>query len=136
MHGLGLSVNRWWENRRRRLKQKPRQEWWIKALCIFATFHFVCFTWLFFRAGNLAQAGLILSRFKALQFSAPNLSWQVVTMIGIGFLAHWFPRNALEKLRDGWTWLPAPVQAAFILALAVGLSKWSSAEVQFIYGNF
>jgi D-alanyl-lipoteichoic acid acyltransferase DltB (MBOAT superfamily) len=136
LHGAGLSVNRWWENRRRRLKQKPRAEWWIKALCIFATFHFVCFTWLFFRAGSLTQAGQILSRFKALEFSAPNLTWQVVTMILIGFAAHWFPRNALEKLRDGWTWLPAPVQAAFILALAVGLSRWSSAEVQFIYGNF
>jgi D-alanyl-lipoteichoic acid acyltransferase DltB (MBOAT superfamily) len=136
LHGLGLSVNRWWENRRRQLKQKPRQEWWIKVLCMLATFHFVCFTWVFFKAGSLAQAWAVLSRFKALEFSAPNLSWQVITMMAIGYLSHWFPRNALDKLRDGWAWLPAPVQAAFILALAVGLSRWSSADVQFIYGNF
>jgi D-alanyl-lipoteichoic acid acyltransferase DltB (MBOAT superfamily) len=136
LHGLGLSVNRWWENRRRRLKLKPRSAWWVRALCIFATFHFVCFTWIFFKAGSLAQAGLVLSRFKALEFSAPNLTWPVVSVLVAGYLAHWIPRNALDKLRDGWTWLPAPVQAALILVLAVGLGRWTSGDVQFIYGSF
>jgi hypothetical protein len=36
----------------------------------------------------------------------------------------------------GWAWLPAPVQAVLILSTAVGLYYLSSAEVQFIYGNF
>lgn len=136
LHGVGLSVNRWWENRRRQLRRAPRQEWWIKALCWLATFHFICFTWVFFRAGSLSQAGLVLSRFKALEFSAPNLAWPVVFVMLIGYAAHWLPRPTLDKLREGWTLLPAPVQAAFILALAVGLGRWSSADVQFIYGNF
>ena len=31
LHGLGVAVNRWWDQRRRKLKRKPRQDWWIKA---------------------------------------------------------------------------------------------------------
>ena len=31
LHGLGLSVNHWWEAHRRKNKQKPRQQWWIQA---------------------------------------------------------------------------------------------------------
>ncbi len=136
LHGVGLSVNRWWETRRRKERRAPRQEWWIKALCVLATFHFVCFTWIFFRAGSLTQAWLVLSRFKALEFSAPNLAWPVIFVMLVGYAAHWIPYHALNKLREGWILLPAPVQAAFILALAVGLGKWSNADVQFIYGNF
>jgi alginate O-acetyltransferase complex protein AlgI len=136
MHGLGLAVTRWWENRRRRLKRKPRQDWWIKAVCIFATFHFVCLTWVFFRASSLAQAWEVLKRFGAMTFEAGNLQWPVITVLLLGYLSHWFPRDALDKIRVGWTWLPAPAQAVLILSVAVGLYYLSSAEVQFIYGNF
>jgi alginate O-acetyltransferase complex protein AlgI len=136
MHGLGLAVNRWWENRRRAKKQRPRQEWWIKALCIFATFHFVCLTWVFFRASSLQQAWDVLSRLGALKFETANLAWPVMAVLGLGFLSHWFPKDALDRVRRGWMWLPAPVQAAFILTLSVGLYYLSSVEVQFIYGNF
>src|SRR2546423_13277635 len=136
MHGLGLAVNRWWENRRRRLKRKPRQEWWIKAVCIFTTFHFVCLTWVFFRASSLSQAWEVLKRFGAMNFEASNLQWPVITVLVLGYLSHWFPKDALERVRIGWTWLPAPAQAVLILSIGVGLYYLSSAEVQFIYGNF
>jgi alginate O-acetyltransferase complex protein AlgI len=136
MHGLGLAVTRWWENRRRSLKRKPRQQWWIKAACIFTTFHFVCLTWVFFRAASAEQAWEVLKRFGALNFEAGNLQWPVLTVLLVGYSSHWFPANALERIRSGWTWLPAPAQAVLILSVAVGLYYLSSAEVQFIYGNF
>lgn len=136
MHGVGLAVNRWWENRRRQQKKKPRQEWWIKALCIVTTFHFVCLTWVFFRAASLQQAWDVISRLGALKFETANLAWPVVAVLCAGYLSHWFPAGALDRLRGGFLWLPAPVQAALILSVAVGLYYLSSVEVQFIYGNF
>jgi D-alanyl-lipoteichoic acid acyltransferase DltB (MBOAT superfamily) len=136
MHGLGLAVNRWWENRRRARKQRPRQEWWIKAICIFATFHFVCLTWVFFRAASLQQAWDVLKRLGALKFETANLAWPVLAVMAVGYGSHWFPKDALERVRGGWMWLPAPVQAALILSVGVGLYYLSSVEVQFIYGNF
>jgi D-alanyl-lipoteichoic acid acyltransferase DltB (MBOAT superfamily) len=136
LHGLGLSVNRWWELRRKREKRKASQEWWVKALCTLATFHFVCLTWIFFRAATFTQALDVIKRIAALQPGAGNLATPVLTVLALGFLAHWLPKNAFEKIRDGWSWLPAPVQAVLILSIAIGLYYLSGTEAQFIYGNF
>ena len=150
MHGFGVAINQWWDQRRRRLKRKPRQQWWIKAICVFVTFHFICLAWVFFRAASVQQAWDVLARLGALKlettnlltpvFSIPlggvNLPVSVLLVLVLSYLAHWFPKNALDKVRDGFTWLPSPVQAALILTVALGLYYISGTEVQFIYGNF
>ena len=150
LHGLGVAVNQWWDMRRRKLKRKPRQQWWVKALCVFATFHFVCLAWVFFRAESVGQAGEVLARLGAMNFEATNLITpvfsipfgagalpvSVLLVLLLSYLAHWFPKNALDSVRGGFTWLPSPVQAALILSIAFGLYYMSGTEVQFIYGNF
>jgi alginate O-acetyltransferase complex protein AlgI len=136
MHGVAIAVNQWWEQRRRKQKRRPRSAWWIKAICVFVTFHFVCLTWVFFRASSLSQAWEILARLTALKFETGNLAPPVLAVLFIGYLSHWFPKDALDRVRAGWTWLPSPVQAVLILSIAAGLFYMSSAEVQFIYGNF
>lgn len=140
LHGLGLAVNRWWENRRRRLKQKPRQEWWIKTLCIVGTFHFVCLTWIFFwvglRGASFSQVWEIIKRIGQLQFGVGNLATPLVTVLLLGYLSHWVPKGAFDKVSKGWNWLPAPAQAVLIVSVAVGLYYIAGTEAQFIYGNF
>src|SRR5207237_2201639 len=101
MHGLGLAVNRWWENRRRSLKRKPRQQWWIKALCIFTTFHFVCLTWVFFRASSMAQAFEVLKRLGSMSFEVGRLEGPVRTVLLIGHRSYCCPRDALHNIRVG-----------------------------------
>jgi len=150
MHGGGVAFNQWWDQRRRRLKRRPRQQWWIKAICIFVTFHFVCLAWVFFRAASVGQAWDVLARLGAMKFEMSNLlspvfsipvgaaklPVSVLLVLILSYLAHWFPKNALDKVRDGFTWLPSPVQAALILTIALSLFYISGTEVQFIYGNF
>jgi alginate O-acetyltransferase complex protein AlgI len=136
LHGLGLSVNHWWEAHRRKIKRRPRQQWWIKFLCIVATFNFVSLGWVMFRAGSLRQTFEVLKRLGSLQFTTGNLATPVLAVLTIGFLAHWVPRSAFDKLCTGWNWLPSPAQAVVILAVALGLYFISSTNVQFIYGNF
>ncbi|HUQ34416.1 MAG TPA: hypothetical protein VM095_20005, partial [Pyrinomonadaceae bacterium] len=96
------------------------------------------------------QAGAVLARLGALKFEMANLVTPVFSIpLGAGafpvsvllvlilsYLAHWFPKNALDRVKGGWTWLPSPVQAALILSIALGLYYMSGTEVQFIYGNF
>ena len=119
-------------------------------MCVFVTFHFVCLAWVFFRAANVQQAFDVLARLGALKFEMTNLLTpvfsiplgaakfpvSVLLVLILSYLAHWFPKNALDKLRGGFTWLPSPVQAALILSVALGLYYISGTEVQFIYGNF
>ena len=71
-----------------------------------------------------------------MQFAAANLGPAVLGVLAVGYLSHWFPKNALDKVRAGWNWLPSPAQAVVILSVAFGLYYLSGAEVAFIYGNF
>jgi len=150
LHGLGVALNQWWDQRRRKLKRKPSQQWWVKALCVFATFNFVCLAWVFFRAESVGQAWQVLARLGALQFEMANLTSPVLNIplggvslpisilaiLVLCYLAHWFPKNAFEKVRDGFTWLPSPVQAVMIVSVALGLYFVTGTEVTFVYGNF
>ncbi len=136
MHGLGLSINHMWEAHRRKRKLQPRQQWWIKAICVIGTFHFVCLSWVLFRAGSLQHMWDVVSRLGAFEFSAANLALPVISALVIGYLAHWIPNGLFERVCKGWDWLPSPAQAAVILVVAVGLYYVSSSNVQFIYGNF
>jgi alginate O-acetyltransferase complex protein AlgI len=121
---------------RKRLKLKARRARWSTVLSVLLTFHFVCLTWVVFRAESLAQAGEVLRRLGAMQFATGNLVVPVLTVLAAGYLAHWFPRRALENIGRGWVWLPAPLQAAIVLVVAFGLYYISGTQAQFIYGNF
>ena len=136
MHGFGLSVNHAWDALRKRLKLKARRTRWSTALSVLLTFHFVCLTWVVFRAESLAQAWEVLRRLGVMQFATGNLVVPVLTVLATGYLAHWFPSRALERVGRGWVWLPAPLQAAIVLVVAFGLYYISGTEAQFIYGNF
>jgi len=135
-HGLGLAVNHMWEARRRKLHKQPHRQWWVRAISLVATFHFVCLGWVLFRAGSLHATWEIIRRFGSLQFGAANLARPILIVLSVGFAAHWFPRRALDSVSNWWNWLPSPAQAAVILSVALGLYYVSSANVQFIYGNF
>jgi D-alanyl-lipoteichoic acid acyltransferase DltB (MBOAT superfamily) len=115
---------------------KDQRRWWAKAIGAFLTFHFICLTWVVFRAESLTQALEVVKRLGARQYSHANLATPILLTLLLGFLSHWMPADAFQKARRAWAWLPAPVQAAFILAVAVGLYYVSGAEAQFIYGNF
>lgn len=136
MHGLGLSINHAWEAWRKRLQLKPRRVWWSNAARVLLTFHFVCLTWVVFRAESLDQAWQVLQRLGAMQFSVGNLATPVLTVLAAGYLAHWVTKAALEKIGRGWTGLPSPAQAGIILLVAFGLYFIAGTEAQFIYGNF
>jgi alginate O-acetyltransferase complex protein AlgI len=141
LHGLGLSLNHWWAARKRSSKSAGRSSlhlphWWSKAIGVFVTFHFVCLTWVVFRAESLASAWQVFRRLGALQFSAGNLSQPILLVLAIAYLSHWSPEILTARVDKAWVWLPAPVQAALILVLAMGLYYVAGAEAQFIYGNF
>ena len=134
LHGLGLSVSHWWNGRR--VTHGKRSSWLVKAVCTIATFHFICLTWIVFRAESLSQVFAVIKRLTVFQFSTGNLPTSLVLLLLAGFASHWIPSKTLNAVRSGWGWLPSPAQALVVLSVAFGLYYVSGAEVQFIYGNF
>ena len=61
----------------------------------------------------------------------------VALIIVFGLLAHWIPDRVWETTRNSFIRLPAPVQAAALLGLAIGLYFVTSTDVvPFIYARF
>ena len=56
LHGIGLAVMRGVETLRKRFGWQTTNSIWSNAGAVFVTFHFVCLTWIFFRAESFPQA--------------------------------------------------------------------------------
>jgi alginate O-acetyltransferase complex protein AlgI len=143
LHGGALAVNRAWQRRKGAPpKEKTDDEAgggpsFARVLAVFATFHFVCFAWIFFRAPTLAHAILILERIGKLSLSAPNLAPKVIAVLAIGLVTHFVPRRWFDRLRDGFVEAPALVQGAALAAAAYALHFAAGSKAEpFIYGQF
>jgi alginate O-acetyltransferase complex protein AlgI len=141
LHGLGLIVVRWWQNTHSQHKTaywlNGRHTTWARGLSVFVTFHFVCLTWIFFRAETVVQAFAVLRQLGQFSVDFSNLAWPIVALISLGFIAHWLPDGAWQTAQRSFTRLPAPAQAALLFSLSIGLYFVASSDVvPFIYTRF
>jgi D-alanyl-lipoteichoic acid acyltransferase DltB (MBOAT superfamily) len=137
LHGGALAVNRAWQRRSGAPKTAGPAFGPRHALAVFATFHFVCFAWVFFRAPTFAHATLLLSRFGRLSASAPNLTPRILGVLALGFVTHFIPDRLYARLRDGFVRSPALVQGVALAGCAYALHFAAAAKVEpFIYGQF
>jgi D-alanyl-lipoteichoic acid acyltransferase DltB (MBOAT superfamily) len=138
LHGGALAAVRWFgEVRGPAPTRGPRWSGARSALGWFLTFHYVCLAWVFFRAPTLADAGRVLGALGAGSWHAANLTGPVVALLAAGFATHFLPRARLERFAAAYARWPAPLQAAALLALILGLARLASSEVvPFIYFQF
>ncbi len=134
LHGLGLVAVRWWQTKRWLVLKDTA---WARGLCVLLTFHFVCLTWIFFRAETVSQAFAVLRQLGQFSVDFTNLAWPLVALILLGFIAHWLPDGAWQTVQRGFTRLPAPAQAVLLFSLSIGLYFVASSDVvPFIYTRF
>jgi D-alanyl-lipoteichoic acid acyltransferase DltB (MBOAT superfamily) len=137
LHGTGLVAVRVFANGRKRFGFIKHNNPYSRALAIFITFQFVCFTWIFFRAETLERALAMLRQLTAFHTDTANLAAPVVLIIVFGFAAHFLPDRSWESLQKGFIRLPALAQACLLFALAIGLYFVASSDVvPFIYSRF
>jgi len=133
LHGLALGVVFGWKLRRK----LPSPYWWAKLLGGLLTFHFVCFTWIFFRASSLENALAILRSLGALTWSTENLTPMVLAVLLLAAVFHSLPPNWFEY-SSGWAarapfWVQGLAMAALILLIQTLAGRGSA---PFVYGNF
>ena len=106
------------------------------------TFHFVCFCWIFFRAENMSLINEMLYRiifmFRADLIGDFLLGYdKIFAVMLIAYLIHWLPTDWKFKVSENFTALPDLTKAIILVAVALFLFQFKSAEVQpFIYFNF
>jgi D-alanyl-lipoteichoic acid acyltransferase DltB (MBOAT superfamily) len=139
LHGGALAVNRAWTRFRVREKAGPPTSSWTlgHVLAVLATFHFVCFAWIFFRAPTFAHASLVLGRLAHHTFTAPNLSSRILAVLALGFVTHFVPRDLEARVQGLFVRSPALVQGVALAACAYALHFAAGAKAEpFIYGQF
>lgn len=149
LHGLSLAVYHGYTDLRRAYARSrtitsaahPKRHtvlgWCKSAAAIMLTFHFICLTWVFFRADSIRGAANLLSQLGKLTLSTANLTGAVLFMVAIGLLAHCSPRKLVEGVCRGFVRLPAPVQAMLLFGIGLGLYYAASTDVApFIYSRF
>jgi D-alanyl-lipoteichoic acid acyltransferase DltB (MBOAT superfamily) len=133
LHGLALGAVFAWKLRRK----IPSPFWWAKIPGILVTFHFVCFTWIFFRASSLENALAIFRSLGALTWSTENLTPLVLGVMMIAAVIHCFPPRWFESSAElvGGTpfWVQGLAMAALILIIQTLAGRGSA---PFVYGNF
>ncbi len=114
----------------------------IRALSVFITFNFVCFAWIFFRAGSMQTVYEMLSQI-AVNFH-PELIPEVLSgyksilflMIG-GYILHLIPGNIDEYFRNKLTSMNVVTQSLIVALLVFIVYQVKTAGVQpFIYFQF
>jgi D-alanyl-lipoteichoic acid acyltransferase DltB (MBOAT superfamily) len=136
LHGIALVLDKLWIN------TKLAQSRAIRIFSAILTFHFVCFSWIFFRSRSFGSAWEIIFRISSsMDFS---LFWLwiseyriVATLILIGFLSHMQPDSWEKRYQSFLVKLPLPLQSLLMAFIIWILFQARSADIQpFIYFQF
>ncbi|MBL8112136.1 MAG: MBOAT family protein, partial [Acidobacteria bacterium] len=135
LHGAGLAFLRLRADRGpRRPAPLPA---WRTALGIVATFHFVAFTWIFFRATSVANALDVLRVLFEGTVSFANVPLTAALALVLGLLAQAMPDAPAKKLELRFVSLPSFAQAAVLVLFALALRLAGGTSVApFIYTSF
>lgn len=134
IHALGQMITRMIQ--RRTGRENPRSAW-ARLVVGILTFHFVCFGWVFFRADDVAMGFNLLGTLFSFIGSAPNLTWQIMLWLFLGFAMHLAPQRHENWLQERFAALPASVQGLVLFGVIIVLYSVASSDVRpYIYYQF
>jgi alginate O-acetyltransferase complex protein AlgI len=135
LHGVALAVTRLYMVRRGRVRQQPPA--WRRALATVATYHFVCLTWVFFRAGSVGDALDLLDRIASLSPGFENIAPLFVATLLAGAAALFVRKQWYAAAMERFASTPFYVHAAALLLVALALqSLGGRGGTPFVYSRF
>ena len=133
LHGVGLSMQRVLQV----IRGKRTPTAWGKVLSIFFTFHFVCLTWVFFRAQDIGTAWAVLGRIGSGTWSTDNIKLTMVAWFAVAILVQFIPVKWFARTVELFGRTPFLVQGAAIAGVVLAIEKMSGqGSTTFVYSNF
>jgi len=139
LHGLALALHKMWLETFPSAQKKSVISDIISGIF---TFHFVCFCWIFFRAETTAQAFEVIEQITT-AFHPEIITdvlasyWQVVSMLGLGFVLHFLPHTWKAYAQTQLSQLPDFVKACVAVLVALLIFQVKVSDFQpFIYFQF
>ena len=137
LHGAALAVDKLFQK-----VFRPGNNWLVKALGWLITFHFVCFCWIFFRAGTFEVASQVIHQIthnlRPDLLPAVLASFRpVFTLVALGYALHFIPDGVTFSLEGFVGRRSVVAQAMLVTAIIWLVIQVKSAEIQpFIYFQF
>ncbi len=101
------------------------------------TFHFVCFTWIFFRAQDLATAKLVLQQIASHTAGVENVTPLLACVLFAAALLHSIPNSWFAACAQIGDRLPFWVQGAALAGIVLVIQALAGhGSAGFVYGNF
>jgi D-alanyl-lipoteichoic acid acyltransferase DltB (MBOAT superfamily) len=138
LHGGALAVTRMWQRWRGRDAGREGTGSVVgRVVATVATFHFVCFAWIFFRAPTFAHAALALEQMARGAWTMDHIAPKVVPVIAVAMALHFVPKDWEARAREVFARTPAVVQGLVLAAAAIAIHLAASAKPEpFVYGQF
>jgi D-alanyl-lipoteichoic acid acyltransferase DltB (MBOAT superfamily) len=134
LHGAALAVTRMWQRWRGPLAAPSALGHFAASL---ATFHFVCFAWIFFRAPTFAHATLALTRIAHGAWTIDHVAPKVLAVLTAALVLHLVPRRIEAAARDAFVEATPVLRGLVLAAAAVALHLAAAARPEpFVYGQF
>lgn len=132
-HGLGLIVERFISGFFSLQKSSRLRRY----LMIFLIFHFVCFTWIFFRAESFDIAISFISAFSNWHIPTTLISPFIITMIVFGISIHFMPSQSFSRIETIFNRQSIIVQGIIIGIVIVAIDAFGMEGIApFIYFQF
>jgi len=135
LHGGALAIVRGWQSWRGRWR--PPVPWYQQVPAMGLTYLFVCFAWIFFRAGTLDQAVSILRRIGSLSFSAENLSPAIGGVLLVAVAGCLATKKIYGAAIDFFSSRPVLVPAVALALIAIVIEALGGrGSAPFVYSRF
>jgi len=133
LHGIALAGLRLFQT----IRGKTTATAIGKVVSIFFTFQFVCLTWVFFRAPDIATALAVLTRIGSNTWTVSNLTWTMAGVMAAGVLAHIIPAKWFDRSVQRFGSAPFLLQGATLAAAVLIIEALSGrGSTSFVYSNF
>jgi len=137
LHGIGLAFEKFVNT----IINIPKNKF-TRLLGIIITFHFVCFTWVFFRADSMEVVNSMLVQITT-SFHAEiipdfiNGYPYVLMLMALGFVLHFIPSKIEERTTQVVIDSPFVIKIAYLILIVFVVIQIKSSEIQpFIYFQF
>ncbi|WP_158793376.1 MBOAT family protein [Granulicella sp. L60] len=140
IHGIALTTHRIFQQiRQTKYGKRPATPMprWARYLSIFVTFHFICFTWIFFRSPDVATAQSVLARLGSMTFSVTNITLPMLAVMIIGVALHAIPAKWFDRSVELFSQAPFVLQGAGLASVVLLIELLSGrGSTSFVYSNF
>jgi len=142
LHGLALAIHKFYSSLNLSKPSSPFLKSLASVGSVLLTFHFVCFSWIFFRAGNMETAGQMISQITShfngqILFDFISGYKGVVFLMVLGYILHFIPATIEKRAEDWVTQIPLAGKAALVVSIIMLVVQTKSAGIQpFIYFQF